>query len=144
MENQKETVDKIEKILKEGGSVFTFKELAQQIHDALTPVVENVPLAASKVYNGNGANYNKEQDVFSQPIGKDSELVLEKDCNSSTIKHMSYSGKDKCLKITFNTDKVYEYYDVPAEIAKELYHADSTGSYFTKEIKSNYQFQKIS
>lgn len=48
------------------------------------------------------------------------------------------------LRITFHTGAVYDYENVPAEVEQELYGAESSGSFFAREIKNVYVAKRVS
>ena len=54
---------------------------------------------------------------------------------SSNILEMSYDAESKLLEVTFKGGTVYDYYDVPSEIAEKFEHCESAGKTFTENIK---------
>ena len=63
--------------------------------------------------------------------------------NSSQISYIGFDDENNKLYVTFNNNKTYEYLDVPYSVWKELKSSDSIGSYFTKNIKTKYQYKEI-
>lgn len=62
---------------------------------------------------------------------------------STLIKEVGYDEATQTLIIVFVTDDAtYEYYDVPKEVYEQLMAAESKGSFFTKNIKDKYRFEK--
>jgi len=47
------------------------------------------------------------------------------------------------LEIEFHSGGVYQYFDVPNSVCDALMSASSHGSYFHRNIKDKYQYQKI-
>lgn len=62
---------------------------------------------------------------------------------SSVIKYFSYDAGKETLKITFVTDMVYLYKNVPEKIYKMLKVSGSKGRYFNRQIKDKFKFQKL-
>lgn len=63
---------------------------------------------------------------------------------SSNIQAATYDTESKTLTVTFNTNMIYDYYDVPWEIFTKFRTASSQGKYFNTNIKPNYKFKKVS
>jgi hypothetical protein len=63
---------------------------------------------------------------------------------SSQIKSIGYSSTLKVLEIEFNSGGVYQYFDVPEELYKELMTAPSHGTYFSRNIKNKFVYKKLS
>ena len=63
---------------------------------------------------------------------------------SSQIKSVGYDSQQNTLYIEFKTGAVYAYYDVPDTHYKMLCTPTvSAGSYFSKEIKAYYEYEKL-
>ena len=62
---------------------------------------------------------------------------------SREIAVVGYEDRTETLEITFRRGGVYHYYEVPSGIHRELLKADSIGTYFTREIKERYSYQKV-
>lgn len=67
-------------------------------------------------------------------------LALEVD--STNLKEVLYDYKSKTLVIEFLKGNIYNYYNVPAEVAEGLQTAKSAGEYFHKYIKK-YKAEKV-
>jgi len=61
--------------------------------------------------------------------------------SSSNIKSIGYDNGT--LEIEFNAGAVYQYSDVDVITFNNLMEADSVGSFFTQNIKHNFQSKKI-
>ena len=60
---------------------------------------------------------------------------------SENIKSYFYDGKN--LYIIFQNDAKYVFYLVPKAVMDEFIEAPSKGSYFSKNIKKMYSYQKL-
>ena len=63
---------------------------------------------------------------------------------SSNIKSIGYDGKTSTLEIEFSQGAVYQYLGVPEEEHIALMQASSKGKYFIANIKSAYDFTRVS
>lgn len=64
--------------------------------------------------------------------------------SSSQIAEVGFDPAKELLEIQFTRGGVYQYSGVPAEVHRELMEADSVGSYFSKQIKGQYPYSKLS
>jgi hypothetical protein len=63
--------------------------------------------------------------------------------SSSCLKSVGYDP-DRCLlEIEFLTGGVYQYFEVPESIFRELMAAPSHGKYFLQHIRDKYRYQRI-
>jgi len=69
--------------------------------------------------------------------------IISVEVKSSNIKSAVYDTESKTLTVTFSTNMVYEYYDVPWNIFTKFRTAPSQGKYFNTNIKTNYKFKKV-
>lgn len=58
---------------------------------------------------------------------------------SSNISSIGYDAKTCTLEIEFKHMGVYQYYNVPNSVYKELMGAESKGKYFAQYIKNGYK-----
>lgn len=64
--------------------------------------------------------------------------------NSKLISNIEYVIDSQILKVKFvNSDKLYEFKNIPERIFFELCDADSRGQYFLKNIKGKYDYEII-
>ena len=63
--------------------------------------------------------------------------------SSSTIVSIGYDPKTETLEIEFGSGRVYQYYDVPANLHDEIMQAPSKGQYFNTYIKDRYSFSRV-
>jgi hypothetical protein len=62
---------------------------------------------------------------------------------SSLIKAARYDRFSSALSLDFKTTKAgmsYTYFEVPEEVARQLFEAESPGTYFQTKIKGKYTF----
>lgn len=57
---------------------------------------------------------------------------------SSTLASVGYDPDSQTLEVEFRLGGVYQYKDVPPEIADGLISAPSKGHYFNEHIKNSY------
>lgn len=62
---------------------------------------------------------------------------------SSVIKHYDYDHNKRTLVITFVTEMVYRYLNVPEKVYKLFKASISKGKYFNYHIKDKFEFEKI-
>ena len=57
--------------------------------------------------------------------------------------NVSYDPETLKLTVTFQNGRVYEYAQVPEQVAQDFANAPSVGSALNSEIKPNYSFNRI-
>ena len=62
---------------------------------------------------------------------------------STAIADIEYDHERGRLTVTFATGRVYEYVDVPAEVAASFQSAFSKGTFFNSYIRDRYDFREI-
>lgn len=62
--------------------------------------------------------------------------------NSRTLKSVGYDPQAKTLEVEFHDGDVYQYFNVPAIVHRDLLAASSIGQYFTFFIKTTYRCRK--
>lgn len=62
---------------------------------------------------------------------------------SSVIAETHYDRQRERLTVTFVTGRVYEYVDVPAEVAASFQSAFSKGTFFNGYIRDRYDFREL-
>jgi len=68
---------------------------------------------------------------------------LRKEVSSSNIASIGYDEDTEILEVEFkNSGAIYQHYDVPIYVYKELMDAISHGSYFYYNIRTDYDYQK--
>jgi hypothetical protein len=65
--------------------------------------------------------------------------------DSSSLVSIGYDIVDGLLvlEVEFKGERLYHYYDVPAEVHYDLMKAESVGSYFNKNIAKKYKYRQI-
>lgn len=62
---------------------------------------------------------------------------------STDIAEVGYDMNSMTLEIAFNQGGIYQYFDVPDAVYKELMGAASHGKFFHANIKNNYRYVKV-
>jgi lysyl-tRNA synthetase class 2 len=62
---------------------------------------------------------------------------------SSAIADIAYETDRERLTVTFVTGRIYEYFDVPSDVAAAFESAASRGTYFNQHIRDRYRFHEI-
>lgn len=62
--------------------------------------------------------------------------------DSSFIKHVSFEDNN-ILIVTFSSNSVWAYYDIPVKIYDNLISSESVGSYFNKNIRNVYKSEVL-
>ncbi|WP_052437617.1 KTSC domain-containing protein [Vibrio jasicida] len=70
-------------------------------------------------------------------------LFEQNPSSSSAISHIGYSEISELLDIRFKHGGGYRYQNVPAQVWESFYWSTSHGSYFNRNIKDKYAFEKI-
>jgi len=63
---------------------------------------------------------------------------------SSMFASIGYDKKRNVLELEFNHGRIYQYYDVPQTIYKEIMGTSSKGRYFLANIEDCYEYARIS
>jgi len=61
---------------------------------------------------------------------------------STAIADIEYEAERDLLVVTFTTGRVYEYRDVPSDVAASFQSAPSKGAFFNAEIRDRYVFRE--
>ncbi len=57
---------------------------------------------------------------------------------------VGYDKAKHILEVQFNHGRIYQYFDVPASVFKELMAAESLGSYYNSEIRDGgYDYMQV-
>ena len=62
---------------------------------------------------------------------------------SSNLASIGYDAGNEILEVEFMHGGIYQYFDVPENIYKELMNADSHGKYFSANIRNDYEYHKM-
>ena len=62
--------------------------------------------------------------------------------DSSNLVSIGYDAKERTLEVEFNGKSVYQYFDVPLNIYKDLMDSDSKGKFFAKFVKGAYDYKR--
>ena len=62
--------------------------------------------------------------------------------DSSNLASVGYDAENEILEVEFNHGGVYQYFDVPEDVYRELMAAPSHGRYFMANIRGDYEYEK--
>ncbi len=62
---------------------------------------------------------------------------------SSNIRSIGYDEASGTLEVEFHNGSIYQYYEVPEIVYRNLMHASSKGSYLHRHIRGRYPFQRV-
>lgn len=62
--------------------------------------------------------------------------------SSSSVAAMYYRRKEHKLYVRFTKGAVYEYTNVPEVVYRRFRRSDSLGSFFAREIRGQYEYEK--
>ena len=62
---------------------------------------------------------------------------------SSTIADIGYDYERERLTVPFVTGRIYEYVDVPSEVAASFQSAFAKGTFFNTYIRDRYDFREL-
>jgi hypothetical protein len=62
---------------------------------------------------------------------------------STAISDIDYDESRETLTVTFITGRMYEYFDVPLDVAHAFQRASSKGAFFNRKIRDRYKFREI-
>lgn len=60
--------------------------------------------------------------------------------DSSAISSVGYDERTSLLEVEFRSGAVYDYYDVPAKVWKDLQKAPSKGQFISRHVRDQYDF----
>lgn len=63
--------------------------------------------------------------------------------DSSTVRAIKYDGKTKTLRITYVTNKMYDYANVPRHVFDMMLEVDSIGKFVNEYIKGHYPYKLV-
>lgn len=63
--------------------------------------------------------------------------------DSSMFTELGYDNTHKSLVVRFTSGALYQYFEVPEYLWNDMQAADSMGSYFSKNIREEYRFEKL-
>jgi hypothetical protein len=63
---------------------------------------------------------------------------------STAIANIEYDRTRERLTVTFVTGRIYEYVDVPSEVAASFQSAFSKGTFFNSYVRDRYDFLELS
>ena len=66
-----------------------------------------------------------------------------RDMPSTAIANIEYDATRERLTVTFVTGRIYEYVDVPSEVAASFQSAFSKGTFFNSFVRDRYDFREL-
>ncbi len=63
--------------------------------------------------------------------------------SSSNIAAIGYDSETEILEVEFTNGSIYEYRNIPIFLYEELMSASSYGSFFNREIRNAFAYEKI-
>lgn len=76
-------------------------------------------------------------------INQEEKLLNRTPTTSSNIASIGYESDSQTLEIEFLNGGVYQYFDVPQHIYRDLMDANSIGQYHAQNIKGVYRYSKV-
>lgn len=62
---------------------------------------------------------------------------------SSNLREVGYDPASSTLEVQFIDGRVYQYFDVPERVYRELLAASSVGQFFHREIRGEYRYARV-
>jgi hypothetical protein len=62
---------------------------------------------------------------------------------STAIARVGYDPVKQILRLEYRNDRIYDYFDVPPQLYKQLLSAKSAGEFVNLEIKPNYDYSEV-
>ncbi len=62
---------------------------------------------------------------------------------SSALHAIGYDGEHRILEVIFNSGRIYQFVNVPAEVYAALLAAPSKGSYFNASVRDIYPYWSL-
>jgi hypothetical protein len=62
---------------------------------------------------------------------------------STTLAGVAYDNSTEVLRLEFRSRAIYCYFGVPHRIYRELLEAESKGSYFNRNVRGRFPFQRL-
>jgi hypothetical protein len=69
--------------------------------------------------------------------------MIRHQVTSSGLRSVGYDEEHGILEVEFASGEVYQYFDVPVEEYMSLIEAASVGTYFSENIRPNYDFRHV-
>jgi hypothetical protein len=69
--------------------------------------------------------------------------IVRAPVQSTNVAAVGYDADSRTLQVEFTNGGLYEYHDVPADVAEGLAGADSVGRYFAANIRHRYAGRKL-
>lgn len=63
--------------------------------------------------------------------------------SSASLRSVGYDDEDGTLELEFHGGGVYEYFDVPGRVYRDLLRAESKGRFFHDEIRGKFDYRRL-
>jgi hypothetical protein len=84
-----------------------------------------------------------EQHVGSAPAASREHAIERSPVRSSELRSVGYDQEQRVLEVEFSNRAVYRYFDVPAEVYRELMAAESHARYFHQHVReAGYRYER--
>ena len=60
--------------------------------------------------------------------------------DSTSLRTVGYDAERQLLQVEFHNRSIYQYFEVPATVYRELMQAPSKGAYFNRSIRPSFDF----
>ena len=75
--------------------------------------------------------------------GAERGVFVNRTLNLRSIRAIGYDEASRTLEIEFMSGSIYQYFDVPQGVHRELMAAGSHGSYLATHIKGHYRYARV-
>lgn len=62
---------------------------------------------------------------------------------SSNIVSVGYDAASSTMEIEFKDGRIYQYFDVPAQVYQDLVSAASVGTYFHQNVRGQFPYARL-
>jgi uncharacterized protein len=69
--------------------------------------------------------------------------MIKTPVSSSNVASVGYDQNTMTLEVEFKSGSVYQYFDVPEGVYREMMSADSIGTYLNQNIKNSFRYAQI-
>lgn len=66
-----------------------------------------------------------------------------RDVSSTNVAKIRYRSWDRVLEVEFKSGWAYEYHEVPYEVARAMYLAESKGKFIHYRMKGNFRYSRV-
>lgn len=81
--------------------------------------------------------------LFAPPLAAQDGAIERKPVESSVLASVGYDAAKRLLEIEFHSGAIYRYLDVPEEIHRRLFAAESKGHFFGANIRNKFRSELV-